>query len=141
MKILDSGLVTKRNRTLLRKIDPRSIPGGHSVNVLPGQGLRGGGQEELLSQLPALLSRPVASPVEGLVDSHGQGGVVLSQPIQAAVEPASQPGQQEPGALGQPGAGGGLDSQVDPVGRNTVRINGGLRRSTRETKKIDRLGI
>ena len=58
-------------------------------------------------QSPALLSRPVAAPEEGLVDGHEQEHVVTSQPVQEVVE---QPGQPGPG-------GGLLSGQLNLVSR------------------------
>ena len=78
-------------------------------------------------QSPALLSRPVAAPEEGLVDGHEQEHVVTSQPVQEVVE---QPGQPGPG-------GGLLSGQVDLVSRDT---SDGFRRSSRVTRQPDFYG-
>ena len=157
LKIFESGLVTKRNRASLRKVDPRSVQRGQSENLLLGQELRAGdkvasrvpparqelspalGGEVVINplgcpvqtiQLPALLSRPVAAPVDGLVDSHEQERVKTSQPVQGVVE---QPGL--------PGPGVGLaSSQVDLISQDTSNSSNGFRRSSRVTKQTDFYG-
>ena len=62
------------------------------------------------------------------------------QNLQAGEDPVSQLGRQDPEAQGQPRAGGALNSQVDPVVKDTVNVTVSPRRSTRETRKIYRLG-
>ena len=154
VKIFESGLVTQRNRASLRKVDPRSVQRGQNEHLLLGQELRAGGRVsgrepparkglsqalggEVVShplgcpvqtvQSPALLSRPVAAPEEGLVDDHEQEHVVTSQPVQEVVK---QPGQPGPG-------GGLLSGQVDLVSRDT---SDGFRRSSRVTRQPDFYG-
>ena len=56
VKIFGSGTVTKRNRANLRKVDPRSIPGGQSEHLLLGQELGAEGRAE--SQEPPVRREP-----------------------------------------------------------------------------------
>ena len=81
-------------------------------------------------QLPALLSRPVAAPEDGLVDGHEQEHVVKSQPVQEVVE---QPGLPGPGS-------GLLSCQVDLISRDTSNSRNGFRRLSRVTRQPDFYG-
>ena len=162
MKLSGSGLVTQRNQASLWKVDPRSIHGGQTENLLFGQELRakragrepppvgpehsralGGGTDShpvdhpvQIVKSPVLPSRPLAAlmaaPAEGLVDSHGHGHVV-TQLAQGVTEQWVQP---VPG-----GAEEGLrSSQVDLVGLDKHDSSTGLRRLTRVRTHTDRYG-
>ena len=137
---------------------------GQTENLLLGQELRAGGagREPLparpehspalgggvvshpvdfpvqIVKSPVLSSRPVAEPVAapeaGIVDSHGHGHVMTSQPAQGGVTEHRE--RPVPG-----GAEEGLSSsQVDLVGQDKSDSSTGPRRSTRVRTQTDRYG-